>query len=79
METRTTLPHYQILLTRRRGLDCMEVRVEVQGRQSDSLRATLVEALHRAVGVRVEVALLEPYSLPRSEGKSQRVVDQRDI
>lgn len=77
LETRQTLPHYQILLTRRRGLDCLEVRVEVQGRRSDSLRAALAEALHRAVGVRVEVTLLAPHSLPRSEGKSQRVVDRR--
>jgi phenylacetate-CoA ligase len=79
-----TLPHYQILLTRDRGLDQMEVRVEVTPRMFNdkigalqSLQASIQHALDRVLGIRVRVALVEANSIERSEGKAKRVIDRR--
>ena len=34
-------------------------------------------ALDHVLGIRVRVALVEPHSLERSEGKAKRVIDRR--
>ncbi len=81
-----TLPHYQIVLTREKGLDEMEVQLEVTPEVfSDKIRA--LEALHRDIeksidhvlGIRAKVTLVEPRTIARSEGKAKRVVDRRSI
>lgn len=82
-----TLPHYQIVLTRGAdGLDRMAVEVEVtpevfSDRVSalEDLRAALATAIERTLGIRVEVRLVEPRAIPRSEGKAKRVIDKRQI
>jgi phenylacetate-CoA ligase len=81
-----TLPHYQIYLTRNKGLDQIEVRVEVTtGVLSDrvgaleELQQKLVRQIEHTIGLRVAVHLVEPHSLPRSEGKAKRVFDQRNM
>jgi phenylacetate-CoA ligase len=81
-----TLPHYQIVLTRDKGLDEMEVQVEVTSEIfSDKMRA--LETLHRDIeksiehvlGIRAKVTLVQPRTIARSEGKAKRVVDRRTI
>jgi phenylacetate-CoA ligase len=84
LEVEGTLPHYQIVLTRERGLDQMEVQVEVTPQMfSDKIGALeqlherLVDALDQVVGLRAQVTLVEPHSIQRSEGKAKRVIDRR--
>ncbi len=79
-----TLPHYQIVLTREKGLDRMEVQVEVTPEifsdrigAMENLRRKLVKALEQVLNLRVEVRLAEPHTIPRSEGKARRVLDRR--
>jgi len=86
LEVEGTLPHYEIVLTRRAGLDEMEVKVEVTGEVfSDKIRALedlqkrLGASLEHVLGLRVEVTLVEPRSLARSEGKARRVTDKRRV
>ena len=81
-----TLPHYQIVLTREHGLDQMEVEVEVTAEffgdtvgALETLQGRLVDALHNVLGIHVEVRLVEPHTIQRSEGKARRVVDKRGI
>ncbi len=81
-----TLPHYQIILTRDRGLDEMEVQVEVTAEVfSDEIRGLQVlqgkleTAIEHVLGIRVRVSLVEPRSLARSEGKAKRVTDLRKL
>ncbi len=81
-----TLPHYQIVLTREKGLDEMEVRVEVtpevfsdQIRALEALQHKLEQSLDHTLGIRARVTLVGPRTLQRSEGKAQRVVDKRQI
>ena len=81
-----TLPHYQIVLTRDKGLDEMEVLVEVTAEVFsdrvgglERLYTALVEALQQMLGIRVNVRLVAPQTIARSEGKAKRVLDQRSL
>ena len=81
-----TLPHYQIILTRERGLDEIEVQVEVTpdvfGDTIGALEALnnrLVRAVDQVVGLRVAVRLVAPHTIQRSEGKAKRVIDRRSL
>jgi phenylacetate-CoA ligase len=86
LQVEGTLPHYEIVLTREKGLDQMEVRVEVTPEVfSDRMRALeavqkkLADAVEQVLGIRVAVSLVEPRSIARSEGKAKRVIDRRTI
>ncbi len=86
LQVEGTLPHYQIVLTRAKGLDEMEVQVEVtQEFFSDTvggletLQQKLETAVEQTIGIRVEVRLVAPHTIQRSEGKAKRVIDQRKL
>jgi phenylacetate-CoA ligase len=79
-------PHYLIVVEREGNLDTMEVQVEVsEGVFSDEIR--VLENLSRHIqkeikdllGVTCRVKLVEPRTIQRSEGKAQRVIDNRKI
>ena len=77
-------PFYLIVLDRVNGQDTFEVQVEVTEELfdgwMDDLRAferRVTEELRSALLVRPKVKLVEPGKLQRSEGKAQRVVDNR--
>jgi phenylacetate-CoA ligase len=81
-----TLPHYQILLTRDKGLDQLEVEVEVTpGVFADTvgvleeLQLQLNKSIESTIGLRAQVRLVQPRTLQRSEGKAKRVIDQRKL
>ena len=75
-------PHYQLVLTRPRRLEEMTVRVESRPGITADERATLSQRLcalvKDAIGVTVSCDVVEPGSMPRSEGKAKRVLDLRD-
>jgi phenylacetate-CoA ligase len=84
LKVEQTLPHYQILLTRKEGLDQIEVQVEVteemfRDRVSalEQLQKKLTHAIEHVVGLRIQVRLVEPKTIERSQGKAKRVIDQR--
>jgi phenylacetate-CoA ligase len=86
LEVEGTLPHYQIILTRERGLDQIAVEVEVTAevfsdkiRALEAVRARLAQAIEHICGIRVDLRLVEPRTIARSEGKARRVIDQRNI
>ncbi len=79
-----TLPHYQIILTREKGLDNMEVQVEVTAEvfsdkvgALEGLQRKLSVAIERTLNIRAAVRLVEPHTIARSEGKAKRVIDKR--
>ena len=81
-----TLPHYQILLTRDKGLDEVEVQVEVTREVFGDTVGALEQVQHRLgqevetlTGLRVNLRLVQPQTLQRSEGKAKRVIDQRKM
>ena len=79
-----TAPHYQIILTREGGLDDIEVRLEVKSedfgdtiREVEGFQRKVQQQIHNVIGIRAKVTLVQPGSIPRSEGKAKRVLDQR--
>jgi len=81
-----TLPHYQIILTREKGLDNMEVQLEVTPEVfSDTIgalekvRRTLAHAIEQTLGIRVTLSLVQPHTIERSQGKAKRVIDKRKM
>ena len=81
-----TLPHYQIVLTREKDLDEMEVQVEVTPEvfgdtvgALEQLQQKLGRAIETSVGLRAAVRLVQPRTIQRSEGKAKRVIDKRKM
>jgi phenylacetate-CoA ligase len=79
-------PHYQIIVTRPHHLDEIEVQVEVsqkmfsdEVRRLEETRKKIEDSIEAEIGLRVKVTLVEPKSLPRSEGKAKRVIDKRSL
>jgi phenylacetate-CoA ligase len=66
-------PHYQLVVDRRERLD--ELTVQVEGSVDE---APVREQLERALGLSARVEIVEPGTIPRSEGKALRVLDRRD-
>jgi phenylacetate-CoA ligase len=70
---------YQVRITRDQGRDVLLVRVEAaDDRWPASLEHDVAESLRAAIGVRPEVEVVPPATLPRSERKTRRVFDERD-
>jgi phenylacetate-CoA ligase len=64
----------------------MEVQVEVTSqffsdeiRGLESLRARLAHSVENITGLRVNVRLVEPHTIERSQGKAKRVIDKRTM
>jgi phenylacetate-CoA ligase len=76
--------NYQIILEREGYNDHMIVKVEVQKefftgdlKQLEALRRTITEELKSDILITPKVELIEPNTLPKSEGKAVRVIDNR--
>ena len=77
-------PNYQIIVDRKNNLDTMEVQVEMSDQMfSDKVRNledvehNIAAALQSTLNIAAKIRLVEPKSLPRSEGKAKRVIDKR--
>ncbi|MGA2572883.1 MAG: phenylacetate--CoA ligase [Candidatus Methanomethylicaceae archaeon] len=79
-------PHYQLVINRDGPMDKLMVRVEISedfktDRLTDivDLQRRLENQLRDTLSINASVELLEPKTIPRSEGKAQRIVDMRKI
>jgi len=86
MEAEGTEPHYQIIVDRKGSMDDIEVMVEVNEKIfSDELKVlnnlskNIADRFRSVLGITAKVTLVEPQTIPRSEGKAVRVVDKRKI
>ncbi len=86
MGTEGVEPHYQIVVNREGNMDTMAVEVEVsEDIFSDEIK--VLENLTKCIqmdikdmlGVTCRVRLVEPKTIQRSEGKAQRVIDNRKL
>lgn len=81
------LPNYQLIVDRINGcLDTLEVLVEVDEKlftdelkALENLKTKIKRAIDSTVGLGVNVRLVEPKTLARTEGKSKRVIDKRNL
>ena len=72
-------PHYQLVVERIGAMDELAVHCEPAGADVDPARllADVERVLRDHLGIRVRAEVMEPGTLPRSEGKAVRVVDRR--
>jgi phenylacetate-CoA ligase len=72
-------PHYRVIVERPAQMD--EVSVECEPASSEVDRAALTERLESVLrehtGIRIQVSVVDPGTIPRGEGKAVRVVDRR--
>jgi len=86
LEVEGAQPHYLLVVDRVKGLDTLEVQVEVQEevfsdeiKRLQKLKDKIKEEIESVLGLVVEVKLVEPKTIERSMGKAKRVVDKRKI
>ncbi len=79
-------PNYLIIVDRKGSLDTMEVQVEMNPDMfSDTVKGMektekmIENALQSTLNIHAKVRLMAPGSLPRSEGKAKRVIDNRKM
>jgi len=79
-------PHYQLIVDRRNKLDYLEVQVEMNDelfsdeiKELEATESLIERELHSELNIHAKVKLLNPKSIPRSEGKAKRVIDRRQI
>lgn len=75
---------FQVIISRRDTMDELRVRAEYAPSHAapearERLERTMVERLRARLGVRPVVDLVPPGTLPRTEFKARRVVDDRDL
>ena len=84
MKYKEVLPHYMIYVDRVNNLDVLSVKIELNP-EANVGSAQGIELLTKAIegdiasitGIHAKVQLVEPRTLPRSEGKMVRVIDSR--
>jgi phenylacetate-CoA ligase len=71
-------PHWRLIVERPGFMDelTLECEPSTLDGDRDGLRQTLERNLREGLGVRITIKVLDPGSVPRSEGKAVRVVDQ---
>ncbi len=79
-----TKPHYLIYVDRVNNLDTLEIWVEVEQEffmdkisEFQNLTRKIQHNIENATGLGVNVKLVEPKTIERSEGKAKRVIDKR--
>ena len=86
MKTEGVAPHYQIIVDRINNKDMLDVLVEVSNKDlTDEIKS--LEALSKKVsaeilsvlGIKANIKLVEPKTIARSERKSVRVIDKRQL
>jgi phenylacetate-CoA ligase len=72
-------PHWRLVLERTGPMDELTLECEPASTEMDraALANRLESLLKEGTGVRIVVAVLDPGTVPRSEGKAVRVVDRR--
>jgi len=86
LELKMVTPNYLLVVDRVDNLDTLEVQVEMTSelfsdtvRNMESLEKQIRTALLSTLGLAATVRLVEPKSIKRSEGKAQRIQDNRRI
>lgn len=80
------LANYQIVVDRLGNHDTIEVQVEMTPEMVANpetnvaaLEKRIVSGLKSMLGIKVDVKVVEPKTIERSEGKAKRVIDKRNL
>lgn len=79
-------PHYMLVVDRVKSTDKLEVQVELTDAmfsdtvaEIERLRDDIQQKIKSVVGISAKIKLVAPKSIPRSEGKAKRIIDNRSI
>ncbi len=79
-------PRYMLVVERENNLDRLEVQVELlpelvsdEVRVIEQLSRDVTRAIEQVLGISIRLRLMEPGAIERSEGKSRRVIDKRNL
>ena len=79
-------PNYQIIVGRENNTDTLDINVEMSEQMfSDDIRSVetlekkIVSQLRSMLGIGAKVHLVNPKTIARSEGKAQRIIDNRKL
>jgi Coenzyme F390 synthetase len=79
-------PNYRIIVDRINNSDTMTVEIEIPETMfTDSVKGIegfeekISNQMNSVLGINAKIKLVEPKSIPRSEGKAKRVIDKRKI
>ncbi|MDR0272991.1 MAG: phenylacetate--CoA ligase [Clostridiales bacterium] len=79
-------PHYQIIVDRINNSDTLTIEIEIdESIFSDDIKGiedfqkTAGNKINSVLGINAKIRLVEPKSIPRSEGKAKRVIDRRSL
>ncbi len=79
-------PFYVLVVDRVNNSDTLEIKVELTEEMFsdtvahiEALKNKLGEEIKSVVGVQAKISLVPPKSIPRSEGKAKRVIDNRKL
>ncbi|MBE5792401.1 MAG: phenylacetate--CoA ligase [Clostridiales bacterium] len=83
---RGVAPHYMLVVDRQKATDSLEVQVEVTDDMFsdsigglDSIKKEIGEKIKSVVGIKAQITLVAPHTIPRSEGKAKRIIDKRKL
>jgi phenylacetate-CoA ligase len=86
LEIGGTAPHYQIIVNRVDNRDSLEVQIEMtpemfsdEVRRIEDVEQKIRRELDSVLGISAKVRMVEPKTIPRSEGKAKHVIDNRNI
>ena len=84
--TQGVAPHYMLIVDRVNNSDTLEVQVELNEdmfgdtvAHIENVRKYITDQIKSVVGIATKVNLVAPKSIPRSEGKAKRVIDNRKL
>jgi phenylacetate-CoA ligase len=79
-------PNYQIIISRDEYLDVLEIKVETSPKLFSDEVKSMIELekriennIQKEIGLKAIITLVEPDTLPRSEGKAVRILDKRNF
>jgi len=85
-EFKEVTPHYQIILSTKGSLDAVELDIETipefdfdEIRQVEDLKRRIGAELKSNLQIKVDLKLVAPHDIVRSEGKAKRVIDNREV
>lgn len=79
-------PRYMLVVDRVKNMDVLEVQVELspelvsdEVRVIEELSQKVIYSIEQTLNLSVKVRLMEPGAIERSEGKSKRIIDKRNL
>ena len=85
-QTPGVMPHYMLIVDRVNNQDTLDIQVEVTDDMfSDSLgmlertKRFIGEQVKSVVGIKANILLVAPHTIPRSEGKTKHITDNRKL